>query len=54
MSAEHRGPLLYLDSSALVKLILPEAESFRLAEDVYDTHLAMAARECGLDVVAPR
>jgi predicted nucleic acid-binding protein len=26
--------LLYLDSSALVKLVLPEAESRRLAEDV--------------------
>jgi predicted nucleic acid-binding protein len=36
VSGEPRGDLYYLDSSALVKLVLPEAESARLAEGVQE------------------
>ena len=61
------GELLYLDSSALVKLVLPEAESGALLESLsaslgadlgpivtYDSNLATAAAGYGLEVLAPQ
>lgn len=51
MSGERKGELLYLDASALVKLVLPEAESRSLQESLVAWPACVTSEIAGVEVM---